>query len=200
MSNKRKISDLLLFQYITACSVGFLEMFRMKCPSDMEQRNGRIERQGNENPEVQIFRYVTDKTFDSYLYQMLENKQKFISQVMTSKTPERTCADIDEAALDYAEVKALCAGNPDTTRGAFEKRAILRYKSTKSITKNVMLFVFFIGKYHSASVNENDCINLTNILLSRFLYCPYGCQKYRNPFSCSSMPHGIFPACQMLYL
>ena len=81
-------------------------------PSDMEQRNGRIERQGNENPEVQIFRYVTDKTFDSYLYQMLENKQKFISQVMTSKTPERTCADIDEAALDYAEVKALCAGNP----------------------------------------------------------------------------------------
>ena len=112
MSNKRKISDLLLFQYITACSVGFLEMFRMKCPSDMEQRNGRIERQGNENPEVQIYRYVTDKTFDAYLYQMLENKQKFISQVMTSKTPERTCADIDEAALDYAEVKALCAGNP----------------------------------------------------------------------------------------
>lgn len=81
-------------------------------PSDMEQRNGRIERQGNENPEVQIYRYVTDRTFDAYLYQMLENKQKFISQVMTSKTPERVCADIDEAALDYAEVKALCAGNP----------------------------------------------------------------------------------------
>lgn len=112
MSNKRKISDLLLFQYITACSVGFLEMFRINCPSDMEQRNGRIERQGNENPEVQIYRYVTDKTFDAYLYQMLENKQRFISQVMTSKTPERTCADIDEQALDYAEVKALCAGNP----------------------------------------------------------------------------------------
>lgn len=81
-------------------------------PSDMEQRNGRIERQGNENKEVDIFRYVTNKTFDSYLYQMLENKQKFISQVMTSKTPERTCSDIDEASLDYAEVKALCAGNP----------------------------------------------------------------------------------------
>lgn len=76
------------------------------------QRNGRIERQGNENPEVQIYRYVTDRTFDAYLYQMLENKQKFISQVMTSKTPERVCADIDEAALDYAEVKALCVGNP----------------------------------------------------------------------------------------
>lgn len=81
-------------------------------PSDMEQRNGRIERQGNENPEVDIFRYVTDKSFDAYLYQILENKQRFISQVMTSKTPERVCSDIDEAALDYAEVKALCAGNP----------------------------------------------------------------------------------------
>ena len=95
-------------------------------PSDMEQRNGRIERQGNENPEVDIFRYVTDKSFDAYLYQILENKQRFISQIMTSKTPERTCADIDEQALDYAEVKALCAGNPDTTRGAYKKRAILR--------------------------------------------------------------------------
>ena len=90
-------------------------------PSDMEQRTGRIERQGNENPEVDIFRYVTDKSFDAYLYQILENKQKFISQVMTSKTPERVCSDIDEAALDYAEVKALCAGNPNITRGAFGK-------------------------------------------------------------------------------
>ena len=87
----------------------------------MEQRNGRIERQGNENPEVDIYRYVTNKSFDSYLFQILENKQKFISQVMTSKTPERTCADMDETALDYAEVKALCAGNPNTTRGAYEK-------------------------------------------------------------------------------
>ena len=92
----------------------------------MEQRNGRIERQGNENPEVDIFRYVTDKSFDAYLYQILENKQKFISQVMTSKTPERVCSDIDEAALDYAEVKALCAGNPNKTRRAYGKRAILR--------------------------------------------------------------------------
>ena len=169
-------------------------------PADMEQRTGRIERQGNENPEVDIFRYVTDKSFDAYLYQILENKQKFISQVMTSKTPERVCSDIDEAALDYAEVKALCAGNPNITRGACRKMAILRYKSIKSITKNVMLFVLFIDKQYLASVNENDCINLTNILLSRFLYYPYGCQKYRNPFSCSSMPHGIFPTCQKLCL
>lgn len=166
----------------------------------MEQRNGRIERQGNENPEVDIYRYVTNKSFDSYLFQILENKQKFISQVMTSKTPERTCADMDETALDYAEVKALCAGNPTKTRGAYGKRAILRYKSTKSITKNVMLFVFFIDKQYLASIKENDCIDLTNILLSRFLYCPYGCRKYQNPSFCSSIPHGIFPVCQKLYL
>ena len=166
----------------------------------MEQRNGRIERQGNENPEVDIFRYVTNKSFDSCLFQILENKQKFISQVMTSKTPERTCADMDETALDYAEVKALCAGNPTKTRGAYGKRAILRYKSTKSITKNVMLFVSFIDKQYLASVKENDCINLTNILLSRFLYYPYGCRKYQNPFSCSSMPHGICRVCQKLCL
>ena len=101
-------------------------MFRLDCPSDMEQRDGRIERQGNENPEVQIYRYVTDRTFDAYLYQMLENKQRFISQVMTSKTPERVCSDIDETALDYAEVKALCAGKPGKTRGADKKKAILR--------------------------------------------------------------------------
>ena len=105
----------------------------MECPSDMQQRDGRIERQGNENPEVDIYRYVTNKSFDSYLFQILENKQKFISQVMTSKTPEGTCADMDETALDYAEVKALCAGNPDKTRGAYGKMAILRYKKVLKI-------------------------------------------------------------------
>lgn len=97
------------------------KMFRKNCSTDMEQRNGRIERQGNSNPEVDIFRYVTDKSFDAYLYQILENKQRFISQVMTSKTPERVCSDVDEQALDYAEVKALCAGNPNTTRRACEQ-------------------------------------------------------------------------------
>lgn len=81
-------------------------------PSDMEQRHGRIIRQGNENSKVDIYRYTTDKTFDAYLYQMLENKQKFISQIMTDKSPVRSCEDVDEIALDYAEVKALCAGNP----------------------------------------------------------------------------------------
>ena len=118
-------------------------MFRKNCSTDMEQRNGRIERQGNENPEVDIFRYVTDKSFDAYLYQILENKQRFISQIMTSKTPERTCADIDEQALDYAEVKALCAGNPDTTRGAYGKRAILRCLCRTASQENVVLFCFF---------------------------------------------------------
>ena len=81
-------------------------------PADMTQRNGRIIRQGNRNPEVKVFQYVTEGTFDSYLYQTLENKQKFISQIMTSKSPVRSCDDVDEQALSYAEIKALCAGNP----------------------------------------------------------------------------------------
>ena len=81
-------------------------------PSDMTQRNGRIIRQGNMNKEVKVFNYVTEGTFDSYLYQTLENKQRFISQIMTSKSPVRSCEDVDEQALSYAEIKALCAGNP----------------------------------------------------------------------------------------
>ena len=81
-------------------------------PADMTQRNGRIIRQGNRNKQVQIFQYVTEGTFDAYLYQTLENKQKFISQIMTSKSPVRSCDDVDEQTLSYAEIKALCAGNP----------------------------------------------------------------------------------------
>ena len=81
-------------------------------PSDMTQRNGRIIRQGNMNKEVRVFNYVTEGTFDSYLFQTLENKQRFISQIMTSKSPVRSCEDVDEQALSYAEIKALCAGNP----------------------------------------------------------------------------------------
>ena len=81
-------------------------------PGDLEQRSGRIIRQGNENPEVHIYRYVTEATFDAYLWQTLENKQKFISQIMTSKSPVRSCEDVDETSLSYAEIKALCAGDP----------------------------------------------------------------------------------------
>ena len=81
-------------------------------PSDLEQREGRIIRQGNHNKRVKIFRYVTESTFDSYMWQLIENKQKFISQIMTSKAPVRSCEDVDEAALSYAEVKALATGNP----------------------------------------------------------------------------------------
>ncbi len=81
-------------------------------PSDIEQREGRILRQGNENKEVYVFRYVTEGTFDAYSWQLIENKQKFIGQIMTSKSPARSCNDMDEAALSYAEVKALAAGNP----------------------------------------------------------------------------------------
>ncbi|HGH9128139.1 TPA: helicase-related protein, partial [Streptococcus pyogenes] len=81
-------------------------------PSDLEQRSGRIVRQGNENDKVNIFRYVTENTFDSYLWQTIENKQKFISQIMTSKTPVRVAEDVDEASLSYSEIKALATGNP----------------------------------------------------------------------------------------
>jgi hypothetical protein len=81
-------------------------------PADLEQRAGRIIRQGNSNPEVSIFRYATSGTFDSYLWQTVESKQKFIAQIMSSKSPVRSCEDVDETVLDYAKIKALCAGNP----------------------------------------------------------------------------------------
>ena len=81
-------------------------------PSDLEQQEGRILRQGNRNQKVKIFRYVTENTFDSYMWQILENKQKFISQIMTSKSPVRACDDVDDTALTYAEIKALATGNP----------------------------------------------------------------------------------------
>ena len=81
-------------------------------PGDLEQRKGRIARQGNMNETVHVYRYVTEQTFDSYIWQTLENKQRFISQIMTSKSPVRSCEDADETTLSYAEVKALCAGDP----------------------------------------------------------------------------------------
>ena len=79
----------------------------------MEQRLGRSIRQGNENAEVHIYRFVTEETFDAYLYQLVEGKQKFASQIMTSKSPVRSCEDIDETALSYAEIKMLATGNPN---------------------------------------------------------------------------------------
>lgn len=81
-------------------------------PADLEQRAGRIVRQGNENEKVNIYRYVTENTFDAYLWQTIENKQKFISQIMTSKTPVRVAEDVDESSLNYAEIKALATGDP----------------------------------------------------------------------------------------
>ena len=82
-------------------------------PSDLEQQEGRILRQGNRNPKVQIFRYVTEGSFDAYMWQILETKQKFISQIMTSKSPVRACQDVDDTALSYAEIKALATDNPE---------------------------------------------------------------------------------------
>ena len=99
----------------TNCQDRLIALHDLDCPwrpGDLEQRSGRIVRQGNMNPDVQIYRYATEGTFDSYLWQTVENKQKFISQIMTSKSPVRSCEDIDEAALSYAEIKALCAGDP----------------------------------------------------------------------------------------
>ena len=99
----------------TNCQDRLIALHDLDCPwrpSDLAQRLGRIVRQGNVNPEVEIFRYVTEGTFDSYLYQLVENKQRFISQIMTSKTPARVADDVDETALSYAEIKALATGNP----------------------------------------------------------------------------------------
>lgn len=105
-------------------------------PADMEQRRGRMVRQGNENEKVNLFRYVTEKTFDSYLFQTLENKQKFIGQIMTSKSPARNCADVDAAALSYSEVKALCAGNPLIKEKMTLENEIAELKMVKSSYDN----------------------------------------------------------------
>ena len=105
-------------------------------PADMEQRRGRMVRQGNENEKVNLFRYVTEKTFDSYLFQTLENKQKFIGQIMTSKSPARNCADVDAAALSYSEVKALCAGNPLIKEKMTLENEIAEIKMIKSSYDN----------------------------------------------------------------
>ena len=103
-------------------------------PGDLEQRSGRIIRQGNRNREVHIYRYVTEGTFDAYLWQTLENKQKFISQIMTSKSPVRSCEDIDETALSFAEIKALCAGDE-------RMRALLRSNSGDSVMVQICSIV-----------------------------------------------------------
>ena len=107
-------------------------------PSDLEQRSGRIVRQGNENPQVDIYRYVTEQTFDAYLYQLVEGKQKFASQIMTSKSPVRSAEDIDETALSYAEIKMLATGNP-----YIKKEDGLRHSGTEA--KDVKI-QFFIGE------------------------------------------------------
>ncbi len=118
-------------------------------PSDMQQRHGRIIRQGNENKNVEIYRYTTDKTFDAYMYQMLENKQKFISQIMTDKSPVRSCEDVDEIALDYAEVKALCAGKPIHPRYETKQTPILRCKQKSRFpnSNGNLLFVLVVNNH-----------------------------------------------------
>ncbi|MDD4761187.1 MAG: helicase C-terminal domain-containing protein, partial [Bacteroidaceae bacterium] len=101
-------------------------------PADLQQRNGRIVRQGNKNPEIDIYSYVTENTFDAYLYQLVENKQRFIGQIMTSKSPVRSAEDIDETALNYAEIKALATGNPYIKEKMDLDIAVSRLKLLKS--------------------------------------------------------------------
>lgn len=99
----------------TNCQDRLIALHDLDCPwrpRDLIQRKGRIERRGNRNPKVHVYRYVTEGTFDAYLWQTVENKQKFISQIMTSKSPVRSCEDVDETTLSFAEIKALCAGDP----------------------------------------------------------------------------------------
>ena len=126
---------------------GDIAIFRI--PSDVEQRNGRILRRGNENKHVRIFRYVTDRTFDAYSFQILENKQKFISQAMTGQIKVKRVEDVQNAELSYAEAKALCAGNPDTTRGACEKRRFYVIYAIKHHRKMWRFFTFgVVAKYN----------------------------------------------------
>ena len=125
-------------------------------PSDMTQRNGRIIRQGNQNDQVQIYQYVTEGTFDAYLYQTLENKQKFISQIMTSKSPVRSCEDVDEQVLSYAEVKALCAGNPMIKEKMDLDISVAKLKMLKADykSKQYQLEDRLLG-YFPAAIEEN---------------------------------------------
>ena len=119
----------------TNCQHKLISLHHLDCPwrpSDLQQREGRIIRQGNENSEVDIYTYVTENTFDSYLYQLVESKQKFIGQVMTSKSPVRSAEDIDETALSYAEIKALCTGNPYIKEKMDLEIAVQRLRLLKS--------------------------------------------------------------------
>lgn len=116
-------------------------------PSDIEQREGRILRQGNENPSVQIYRYATEGSFDAYSWQLIENKQKFISQIMTSKSPARSCQDLDEVALSYAEIKALCAGKEQDA-----KQRAVHYATAERYAKVIASAI--IG--NTGSVNSGD--------------------------------------------
>lgn len=141
-------------------------------PGDLEQRRGRGVRQGNQNPQVHIYRYVTEGTFDSYLYQTVENKQKFISQIMTSKSPVRTCEDLDETTLSYAEIKALCAGNPlikekmdldiEVSKLKLEKSSYLsqKYALESKITKSFPLEIS--EKKELINALEKDIVTYEN--------------------------------------
>ena len=128
----------------------------------MAQRNGRIARQGNKNPKVYIFTYVTEKTFDAYMFQGVETKQKFISQIMTSKTPVRTMEDIDEKALSYGEIKALATGNPDILRKTELDAEVSKLKILKqSYLSQIYELEDAIVKYYPVNI-KNTSVQIEN--------------------------------------
>ena len=132
----------------TNCQDRLIALHDLDCPwrpRDLTQRKGRIERRGNRNPKVHVFRYMTNATFDAYLWQTVENKQKFISQVMTSKSPVRSCEDIDEATLSFAEIKALCAGDP-------------RIKERMNLDVEVSRFKIMKADYQSKKYHLEDSL------------------------------------------
>ena len=144
----------------TNCQDKLIALHHLDCPwrpSDLIQRCGRIIRQGNENPEVDIYTYVTEGTFDGYLYQLVENKQKFISQIMTSKTPVRSAEDIDEKALSYAEIKALAAGNPLIIEKTELDASVSKLKLLKqSFLSQIYDLEDKIAKYFPNEINRLD--------------------------------------------
>lgn len=136
-------------------------------PADLTQRNGRGIRQGNENDEIDVYTYVTEKTFDAYLFQLVETKQKFISQIMTSKTPVRSAEDVDEKALSYAEIKALAAGNPLIIEKTELDVEVSKLKLLKqSYLSEIYRLEDMIAKYYPNQINEieKDINNLENDL------------------------------------
>ena len=145
-------------------------------PSDLEQQEGRILRQGNHNDKVKIFRYVTEGTFDAYMWQILENKQKFISQIMTSKSPVRACEDVDDTALSYAEIKALATGNPyikekmDLDIQVSKLKLLKANHGSKLILPGHILFRLLQSRSESLASKQTSPLRSLSWLLTKIIF------------------------------